>query len=63
MVHELQDLADSLGELGKAAAGYDINYHVRIELGGNPPEEAVEKANKVLEGVSEFLTLEKSSGT
>ena len=62
-MHQLQDLADNLGDLGKATAGYDLKLHVRIELGGNPPEEVVEKANEVLEEVSEVLRLTKSTGT
>ena len=46
--HELQDLADALGDLGKATAGHDLRLSVRIELSGDPPEEVVEKANEVL---------------
>ena len=55
--HELQDLADALGELGKATAGYDLQLSVRVELGGNPPEKVVERANKVLAEVSEAMAL------
>jgi len=55
--HELQDLADVVGDLKKAAAGYELKIHVRIELGGNPPEEVVEKVNGVLEGVAEKLRI------
>lgn len=39
--------------LGNATAGYDLQFSVRIELGGNPPEEVVERANEVLEEISD----------
>jgi hypothetical protein len=52
---ELQDLADVLGSLVKAAAGYDLKFHVRIELGGNPPGEVVKQINALLEDVAETL--------
>jgi len=55
--HELQDLADALGDLGKATAGYDLRFDVRIELGGDPPEDVVERASEVLEGVTDGLRL------
>ena len=55
--HELQDLADALGELGKATAGYDLQVAVRIELGGNPPEEVVVRANAILQEIAKGLTL------
>ncbi len=53
--YELQDLADALGDLGKAAAGYDLKFHVRIELGGDPPDEVVERVSALLKEVSETL--------
>jgi len=56
--HEFQDLADALGELGKAVAGYDLRFDVRIELGGDPPEDVVERANEVLKGVTEALRMQ-----
>lgn len=55
--YELQDLADAAGDLGKATAGYELRFSVRIELAGDPPEEVVKKANEVLEGVSGALSL------
>ncbi len=53
--NELQDLADSLGELGNAAAGADLKYRVRIELGGNPSSYVLERVNKVLQKVKSGL--------
>lgn len=55
--HELQDLADSLGDLGKTTAGYDLQFNVRIELSGEPPEGVIEKANRKLGEVSNKLKL------
>ncbi|MBN1889264.1 MAG: hypothetical protein JW850_14820, partial [Thermoflexales bacterium] len=53
--NELQDLGDAMEELGKAAAGYDLRLHVRVELSGDPPEAVVDKVNEVLGEVSEAL--------
>ncbi len=43
--------------MGKATAGCDLQFSVRIELGGDPPQEVVETANKVLAEVSEAMAL------
>jgi hypothetical protein len=56
-VYELQDLAEVLGALVEATAGYDLTFRLRIELGEDPPDEVVEKANAVLREVSEDLAL------
>ncbi|MEW5869079.1 MAG: DUF499 domain-containing protein [Chloroflexota bacterium] len=47
---EIQDLADAMGELTAAAAGNELKFHLRIELGGAAPapEDVVKKVNKVL---------------
>ncbi len=52
--NEIQDLADILGELGKVTAGYDMKFILKIELGGtiSPPDEIVEKVDKLLKDVS-----------
>ena len=55
--HELQDLADVVGDLVKATVGYDLKIVVRIKLSGDPPAEVVERANGVLGDVSEDLRL------
>jgi len=51
--HEIQDLADVLGEIGKVTAGYDMKFHLKIELGGTtpPPDEVVDKVNELLKDV------------
>jgi hypothetical protein len=58
--NEIQDLADTVAELGNAAAGHDLHYFVRIELGGEnaPPENVVDAVSKVLAKVSGNLKLE-----
>jgi hypothetical protein len=55
--NEIQDLADAMGELTAAAVGYDLKFHLRIELGGNsqPTDKTVERINKILKEVFEDL--------
>ena len=55
--NEIQDLADVIGELTAAAAGNDLKFHLRIELGGEipPQNEIPEKLNKILKDVSDNL--------
>ncbi len=52
---ELQDLADSLGDLGQAAAGLDLKYRIRIELGSSPSPDALAKVNKILQKIKSGL--------
>jgi hypothetical protein len=56
--NELQDLADALGQLGNAAAGHDLKYHMRIEVGGKPPEAVISKLNGLLEKLKKGLKLQ-----
>jgi hypothetical protein len=53
--NEIQNLADSLGDLGNAAAGHDLKYHIRIEVSGNPPETVISKLNGLLEKLKKGL--------
>jgi hypothetical protein len=53
--HELQDLADNMGDLGKATAGCDMKLRVCIELSGDPSDEVVEEANEVMAKASNTL--------
>ena len=46
-----------VGTLVEVAAGYDLAFRLRVELGENPPDEVVDAANAVLETVSEDLKL------
>jgi hypothetical protein len=34
---EIQDLSDRVADLKKAAAGFELRFHLRVELGGNKP--------------------------
>ena len=56
----VQDLADQVPELLKAAVGNDLRFTVRIEVGGAtaPSPEAVAKINDLLAEVSEDLRLQ-----
>jgi hypothetical protein len=58
--NEIQDLSDAVGELTEAAAGHDLRFFVRVELGGDntPPEDVVRAVNKVLTKLSVDLNLE-----
>ena len=57
--NEIQDLSDVVAELTKAAAGHDLRFFVRVELGGEkaPPDTVVEAVNQVLTKVSGLLKL------
>lgn len=54
---EIQDLADVIGELTAAAAGNELKFHLRIELGGEvtPQNETIEKLNKIFKDISDDL--------
>ena len=55
--HEIQDLADVIGDLVAVSVGNDLKFHLRIELGGviQPQKEIVEALNKILKEVSDNL--------
>ena len=55
----IQDLADQVPEIAKAAVGNNLQFNIRVELGGEtPPDpEAVEKINELLAEVSDNLKL------
>jgi hypothetical protein len=56
-IGQFQDLADQLGEVKKAAAGFDLKLHVQIELSGGKsvPQAVVDRINALLEQVSSSL--------
>jgi hypothetical protein len=58
--NEVQDLADSVADLTKAAAGHQLRFVVQVELGGEKmaPDTVVAEVNKVLEKVSAKLKLQ-----
>jgi hypothetical protein len=56
---EIQNLADEVGELVSAAAGYGIRFNVDIEVGTDesPPDDVEARLNEILRRVSEDLQL------
>ena len=55
----IQDLADQVPEIAKAAVGNNLQFNVRVEMGGEtaPDPETVEKINELLSRVSDKLKL------
>ena len=58
-VDEIQNLADEVGELVNAAAGYGIRFNVSIEAGTEEslPDDVEARLNEILDHVSEKLQL------
>jgi hypothetical protein len=56
---QIQDLADQIPEITRAAAGQDLKYHVRIELKGEDQtkDETAKQINQLLRDVSDKLQL------
>lgn len=52
--NEIQDLADVMGDLLKARAGYDLAFNLRIEL-ATEDDKIVEEVNRVLSGVKDDI--------
>ena len=59
-LNELQDLADSIANIRQATVGYDLKFHLRLELSGTsrPPDDVVAKINLLLQDISEKLRLQ-----
>ena len=55
----IQDLADQIPDITKAAVGNGLKFSIRVEFGGDtaPDSEAVEKINQLLSEVSDDLKL------
>lgn len=55
----IQDLADQIPDISKAAVGNDLKFNVRVEFGGEtaPDSKAVERINRLLSEVSDELRL------
>ncbi|MBI4642080.1 MAG: hypothetical protein HY731_15440, partial [Candidatus Tectomicrobia bacterium] len=58
-LNEIQDLADQVADIIKAAVGLDLKFHLRIELGGSSrlSDDVISRINKVLQEISEQLKL------
>ena len=54
---QIQDLADSMGELLKSAEGNELRFHLRIELGGKDSlaQQVIEKINDILKSISDEI--------
>jgi hypothetical protein len=57
--HQVQELAEQIPALTKAAVGLDISFYLGIEISNSSalPEEVIEKINQVLQQVSDELKL------
>ena len=57
--HQIQDLADIVSDLIKAAVGHTLRFRIRVELGGSAPlpDEVVEKVNAILKGIASEIEL------
>lgn len=58
--HQIQDLAEIIGELVNAAVGYNLVFKLQVELGGagTLPDEVVQEVNRLLARVAAELKLE-----
>jgi hypothetical protein len=59
LTHEIQELADQIPEISKAAAGLNLRIGIKIQLGGpqRPADDLVERLNNLLQLVSDKLKL------
>ena len=59
----IQDLADQVHSIVRAAAGNNLKFNVRIELGGDapPPAEVVSEINALLSQISDDLQFHQGS--
>ncbi|MBI3795502.1 MAG: ATP-binding protein [Deltaproteobacteria bacterium] len=57
--NEIQDLADQVAAIAKAAVGLDLKFRLRVELGGGsrPSDEVVASINQLLQEISSNLRL------
>lgn len=56
--NELQDLADQIAQIQTATVGYDLRFHMRIELAGESiPAEVIQKLNALLQEVTSHFRL------
>jgi hypothetical protein len=57
--NQLQDLVDRIADITRAAAGLDLTFHLRIQLGGptSPSDDVTARINQLLEEISADLRL------
>ncbi|CEP69107.1 Protein of unknown function DUF499 [Moorella glycerini] len=58
--HQIQDLAEVIGELVNTTVGYNLVFKLQVELGGvgTLPDEVVQKVNELLGAIAAELKLE-----
>jgi hypothetical protein len=56
---QIQDLAEGMGDLLKAAAGSEIRFHLRVELDKKASQQVKQNINTTLEGISPDLSIAK----
>ena len=54
---QIQDLAETIGDVINAAAGHDITFMLKVEMGKETPAQVVEKVSEKLMEVNEGLGL------
>jgi hypothetical protein len=57
--YQIQDFAEQIDELMKAAVGHELKIHLRLELSGSTPpsDEAIAKINELLKEIGEDFEL------
>src|SRR5712691_11500875 len=57
--NEIQDLADQVADIAKAAVGLDLKFRLRVELGGGsrPSDDVVANINQLLQEISDDFKL------
>jgi hypothetical protein len=57
--NQIQDLAEQVADIKKAAVGLELKFRIRIELGGvqSASEEVIKQINSILEEISSKLKL------
>jgi hypothetical protein len=56
---QIQDLAEGMGDLLKAAAGTEIKFRLRVELDKNASQQVKQNVNTTLEEISPDLSFAK----
>lgn len=56
---EIQELSDRIGDITATSVGYDLRFHLRLEIhGGNIQPDVIERLNDMLSQINENLRIE-----
>lgn len=56
--NQIQDIADQMGNITSATIGYDLRFHLRLELhGSDVPQEVIDRLNEILIEIDDTLNL------